>query len=397
LDAILAIAQSDAVATQVIQALENDLPPRLKKVEALKGMVHFTNKGDIILVTAAAEDPLLASKIANTWAEQALVNINTAYSGQQPLEEIQSQAKTTRGEYEKSQASLEAFVKENNINLLEKQVAEAQTLLNRLGEERAWRIAYYSNRRQLMEDLRVQAEALKLQLQGGSRSQAGNRGDALAVLLARTEALGINLKNAAKQQPTEKLTNPQQDQTVNPVDSPEFDFNNQGGVTLNVQIGEIAAQEESPASLAADLDALINLAEGEIQRSDEMINDLLEQVTQGQGYEEIAMAANQIGVLQTQLEAERSRERELTSQRDLSWDAYQAMAQKEAEIRNATQTNNQVSLAGQAIPPENPTSRGAVRNALVGGVLGLILGTAIVLAGYWWRSVNRESPVARAG
>jgi hypothetical protein len=236
-----------------------------------------------------------------------------------------------------------------------------------------------------MEDLRVQAEALKLQLQDGSRSQAGNRGDALAVLLARAEALGINLKNAAKQQPTEKLTNPQQDQTVNPVDSPEFDFTNQGGVTLNVQIGDLAAQEDSPASLAADLDALINLAEGEIQRSDEMMNNLLEQVTQGQG--RIALAARQIGVLQTQLEAERARERELTSQRDLSWDAYQAMAQKEAEIRNATQTNNQVSLAGQAIPPEKPTSRGVVRNALVGGVLGLILAAVVVLAGYWWRSM----------
>jgi hypothetical protein len=278
---------------------------------------------------------------------------------------------------------------DNNINLLEKQVGEAQTLLNRLGEERAWRIAYYSNRRQSMEDLRVQAETLKLQLQDGSRSQAGNRGDALAVLLARAEALGIKLKNAAKQQPSEKLTNPRLDQTVKPVEAPEFDFTNQGGVVLNVQVGELIDQQDSPTSLAADLDALINLAEGEIQRSDEVMNSLLEQVTQGQGYEGIALAARQIGVLQTQLEAEQARERELTSQRDLSWDAYQAMAQKEAEIRNATQTNNQVSLAGQAIPPENPTSRGAFRNALVGAVLGLILGTAVVLAGYWWRGVAK--------
>jgi uncharacterized protein involved in exopolysaccharide biosynthesis len=104
LDAILAIAESDAAVTQVIQALGDDLPPELREVEPLKNVVHFTNKGDIIQVTAAAEDPVLASKIANTWAQQALLNINTAYSGQQPLAEIQNQAKTTRGEYEQSQA-----------------------------------------------------------------------------------------------------------------------------------------------------------------------------------------------------------------------------------------------------------------------------------------------------
>ena len=64
---------------------------------------------------------------------------------------------------------------------------------------------------------------------------------------------------------------------------------------------------------------------------------------------------------------------ELTSTRDLSWRAYQALAQKETEVRNNLQTSSSVNLASPAVPPIEPTSRGVLRNTAIAGALGFFL------------------------
>lgn len=394
LDAMLSIAQSDALAAQVIQELGDALPREYREVKRLKSIVKISNKGDIIIVSAQARQAELAARLANTWAGLAASQINAAYSGQQPLAEIQGQLKTTREEYETAQTNLEAFIKKNKISLLENKLGVAQSLLARLGEDRAWRIAYYSNRRQSMEDLLVQAQGLQRQLQAGSRSEAGSLGDGLAVLLARAQALGIQLKTVNRPMEDKNQVPPQNQSELGDIPSPEFEFSNEPGATLNLQVGEIGAIRDSPANYAADLDTLISQAENEIQLANEQLVNLAQEVAGDQTGESIETAASQVAALQTGLEAEKARERELTSQRDLSWDAYQAMAEKEAEIRNATQTVNQITLAGAAVLPDRPAARGTVRNTLVGGVFGLILGLAAVLAASWWRGTSRARTAA---
>jgi capsular polysaccharide biosynthesis protein len=391
----MSIGESDELALKVIQALGDKIPPQYREVDTLKGMVELSNEGDLILVNATAVDPALSSEIANAWAQMAVEAINTAYSGEQPLAEIQNQLLSSKQEYETAQSSLEEFIEDNRINLLNNQIVEAKTLFNSLSGDRSWQITYYSDRKQRMENLRVQAEALKLQLQNGSRSQAGELGDALAVLMARAASLGINQGNY-QSQTNPMITNPSGNPDSSTVNrAPIVGSEPPGGIALNLQLGEIQTITDNSSSYGSDLEALIQLSEEEIARSDEALKTLEQEVSQGYENESILTAVSIINALETQLEAETARQRELISRRDLTWQAYQAMAQKDTELRNATQTNNQVILASHAIPPKAPLSNAAMRNAVIATAMGLILGTVIVLAVYWWRSVDLNSRAAK--
>jgi capsular polysaccharide biosynthesis protein len=383
MDAMKAIAQDDGLVKQVIQRLGDQLPSDEREIEELKSRVSLNDQGDLLNITARAGDPALAVQIANTWAEEAVTAINAAYSGEQTLAEVQSRYQSTKDEYDQAQSALEAYLRENQINMLEKKISQARALFDQQAEARILQVAYYNQRKQSMVDLQVQAEALKQQLQNGSRSQAGDQGDALAVMLARARALGINASTVTKKEGTTGV-----EQLIQP---PDFQFNVQGGVTLLLQIGADAAIRDSSANYTADLDGLIQLAEGEIKRADDALNALQESVLQGTGNESLDEIDNQIRAFQTQYEDEQARMKELTSQRDLAWEAYQAMAQKQAELQSATQTNSLIIVASPAVPPEKPVSRGTVRNTLAGAALGLVLGIAFVLSTEWWHANMSES------
>ena len=142
-----------------------------------------------------------------------------------------------------------------------------------------------------------------------------------------------------------------------------------------------------------DLDNLIQLAKDETANADDNLKSLGQEVIQGQGYDLISQSAMQVQNLQTQLEGVQARERELTSQRDLTWKAYQALAQKQTEIKTTVPTSDQVTLAVQGIPPQKPTSRGTIRNVLIAGVLGLIVGVIWVLGAQWWQSSKQPVPL----
>src|SRR5512133_2691129 len=104
-----------------------------------------------------------------------------------------------------------------------------------------------------MENFRVQAEALKQQLQSGSQSQAGNLGDGLAVLMARANLLGLTTSaNTAN-----SLTNASQPSSqTNNNSSPPITINNQSSnnTGLSMQIGDINALRDSSSNYANDLD-----------------------------------------------------------------------------------------------------------------------------------------------
>jgi uncharacterized protein involved in exopolysaccharide biosynthesis len=388
MDAILSIGQSDALALQVIEDLGEILPAADREPNEIKKKVGVSNSGDIISIEAEAKNPELAALIANTWARRAVSAINTAYSGEQPLVEIQDQLQSTRQSYEESQAELEAFIQENQISLLEQQIIEVQSALENLSQERALRIAYYTNRKQSLEDLKVQAQALQSQLSAGSESQAGNIGDAIAVLTARAHSLGVNLYDIKQVSPDNPVIIDEQ-LTVNP---PQYDFVTRGDVVLNIQLGDLTALQDRSTLYAADLEALIELAEGQVNQAEEALQSIQEEISGTNENDRLSLLGGRLQDLETRLENERSRRRELTSLRDLAWDAYQAMAQKETELKNVSQANSPVTLASPAVPPDHPAARGTVQSVLVGGILGLVLGTVLVVGAQWWRSMNMGKP-----
>jgi uncharacterized protein involved in exopolysaccharide biosynthesis len=185
MDALESIANSDGVALATIHQLGEQIPAESRQLEIFKNSTEISSSGDIIRVTSIAKDPQLAAQIANTWAQQAVTAINQAYSGEELPGEIQSQIQAAQQEYQQAQTSLESFMQENQISLLQKQLEEAEGVLDTLVKERMRKIAYFSQRGENMDQIISQAEALKSQIEGGSTSAAAGIGDALAILRAR--------------------------------------------------------------------------------------------------------------------------------------------------------------------------------------------------------------------
>jgi len=220
---------------------------------------------------------------------------------------------------------------------------------------------------------------LKGQLESGNRSAAGNIGDALAVILARMNAIS-----------SKSVISSIQNSTTAP--SPQGSTSNvlpQQNAIINLQIdGDFPS--DGTVGYSSDIDAIIELAKEEKNKADENIQQLMQQVVNPDSsrLEVITRAGDEIQALEQQLENAKSTELELTSNRNLAWEAYQALSQKEAEIKNATLTNNPVTLASQAVVPKTPDPRGTIQKTAIAGVVGVIIATIFVAGLYWWRQFN---------
>ena len=384
MDALLTIAETDAVIQQTIQDLGENLPTHYRSIEGLKKRLVINSQGDSVSVIATADSPQLAAAIANSSAAQIAQTINIAYSGEQPLEKIQEQLETAETEFGIAQQALEAFIQQNPKLALEQKYNEAKTIFDRLGYEKAVQIDWLYQRKQSMEELKLQAEALKIQIENGSSSVAGNKGDALAVLLARMNSLSIknNPTTSNLAIPSSDFTNTSPNQTIN--------FPQAAEVVLNLQVEENNIQNGQNRDYARDMDALIQLAEEERIKAEQAIDLLTSQVLdEGKEPGSISeVTAARLQELETQIETARAQEKQLTSQRDLAWEAYQAMAQKETEIKNASLTSNQINISSQAITPVEPEARGTVTKTILAGVLGATITAIIILVLTWWRSSN---------
>jgi uncharacterized protein involved in exopolysaccharide biosynthesis len=371
MDALLAIIYSDALAVATQLELISEITLEINDVQEFKELVSVSSNGDVITITAKSDDPQLAADIANTWARQAVAAINQAYSSEQPLSEIQAQLVTAQDQYEISQENLAYFIQDNRIALLTQRLDETQRLFSQLGEERAGQISFLAQRKLAMRELEIRAEALNEQLQSDSQSSAAELGDALAVMKLRANALLVTFPPTTGEFPVLQ-TDPDR------------------GLTFNIQIDEFSSFMETPQDYISDLETVIRIAQSEQARIQAEIDLLSQQVLEGSGFETLESIDAHMRELETQLEREHARRLELTSKRDLAWQAYQAISQKETEIRNAPQSVNQVNLVSQAITPQNPISRGTARNTLIGGLLGMFLGMLGVISVHWWRTSNHD-------
>jgi capsular polysaccharide biosynthesis protein len=367
MSAFLSIAQNDSIVTKVFNQVKGQLSPQEQQIDVFKGEVTVSNQGDAILITATSYSPEVAADIANRWARETVASINSAYSSTEPLTDLQAERDAAQQDYNNAQAALEDFIKTNQIDLLNARIKESSALFDAYSGERTWQINFYNQYKQQMETLITQAEALQKQMQGGTASSAGNLGDALALLTARFNALNIS-----------------KDQTSNAV---------QSGIELNFQITNTQTLAGSAQDLQADVETLLKLATDEKAAAEARLESLRSPGPDEQTIEDIAANTR---ALQTELENENARKQELTNQRDLAWKAYQTLLQKVTEIQTAPQTSNEVTMAEPAVPAQVGNPRGTLRNALVGGVLGLLVGLAAVLIQEWWRLTNLTLPEGAA-
>jgi uncharacterized protein involved in exopolysaccharide biosynthesis len=350
MDAISSIADSDSLALMVLNELSSEFPEERRSLETIKNLVDISSNGDLLIIEARANTPDLAAKIANTWAAHAVEQVNLAYSGDQPLPEYNKQLERALEEYQIAQRNLQDFLKENQISFLENRVLEAQTYLSEATNSRTARIIYYETRIRTMETLKVEANALMSQILSGNSSAAGDFGDALATLIARASALGVTTT-----------------------------------LTIDLQMNEVNSLLDSSRNYAADLEALIEKLDKEKSTATDILDQLTAELVSEQGYENSHAISEKLAEYQARLEEQTARSLELTSKRDVAWQAYQALVQKKTEIENASQTYSQVVLASQAIPPQKANASSTIRNTIVAGLLGLVISSLILIGRQWWQ------------
>ena len=414
MEALMAMAQSDSVALNTIQALEGEYPSDDLTYEDIKSQVKVKNQGDMILVTADSGDPQFAADVANAWAQQVVMAINLAYSGEQPLEAIERQLAEAQQKYYSTQTKLEEFIRNNQITLLENQIGEATKLLGLLQTRQVGAIeaistsqleaigtiltAYY-DRISNMEQVIAQAEALRDQIRRGETSLPAGAGDTLAILLARANS-----------------------------------FNLVDNVILQPDLAGLTELRDSPEAYLADLDQIIQQAGVEKTKAEQKIQEVSQEILNDEGYQLLdsqpdptdpllSLTKNQIDTLvnparnpsetnkeplnsisalieetsarvqelNSELENQKGQELELTSDRDVAWEAYLALSKKSTEIKNAGQTTNNVTLASQAVPRNNPNSRNYLQNSVVAGIIGILLGLIWIVAIQWWKPARNRS------
>jgi uncharacterized protein involved in exopolysaccharide biosynthesis len=368
MSAFLSIARNDSIAIKVYDQVINLGVPLEQNWTLLKKMVSVSNQGDAILISAIANSPQLAADIANSWAEETVASINSAYISNEPLAVIQTEKDAAQQEYLTAQANLEAFIKDNQIELLNSRITESRGLFNSYANDRAWQISYWDRRKLAMETLITETEALLKQLQSGVSSTAGSLGDALAVLMSRFSALSITQNQAGN---TEQIT---QDQTSN---------TGQVGIELNLQINDVKTLNDSVGNAQADIETLLKRAMDEKAAAEAKLESLRSEGPDQKIIQEIAAKTR---ALETELESQKARANELYSKRDLALKAYQTLSQKVTEIETAPQTSYEVTLAEPGVLPQTANPRNTLRNILIGGVLGLVVGISAVIILEWWRT-----------
>ncbi|RLC72752.1 MAG: hypothetical protein DRI52_03010, partial [Chloroflexi bacterium] len=127
-----ALATSDDVLVKVIADLGDVLEEEDREIHAFSGMVEATNSADpsLIALKVKSRDPVKATRIANTWADVVIQEINNLYG--QTDEEAQffeEQVTTAETNLKSAEDALIAYQATNQTNILNTRIAAMQSSL----------------------------------------------------------------------------------------------------------------------------------------------------------------------------------------------------------------------------------------------------------------------------
>lgn len=319
-----------------------------------------------------------------------------------------------------TQNSLTAFNKEQEAkrelvgNYIKAQISSRNAVFNEQVSQKLETLAYYYDKKNLLERLLRDARMLhEVVNTGGASSSTTN---ALAVLLLKAEA-----------------------------------FASSGGLpgTMELQLGAITGLDQGAGAQAADLEALIGTLESEQTELETSIQDLSRELLDNEGYDfldtefptddPLSLAINEsypqlfeigdlaqltelispsnplkataeeraknllqlqdlervpeyttaaeplsaaieklhdeVDAFRAELEKEEAEQRELTRARDLAWQTYSTLADKAVEVQIATDVGgSQVRFAAPAVPPLSPARPKKKQSIALAAAVGLMIG-----------------------
>ncbi|MCE7980639.1 MAG: hypothetical protein DYG89_05555 [Caldilinea sp. CFX5] len=342
--ALLGLVATGAIAEEVIAQLgdtltEDEQNPAnlLEMVEASLGSPDGTRTdSDLIRIKVTASNPEKAAAIANAWAHIYVQEVNTIY-GQVPnevLASIQNELATAEQQYLASQTNLEAFIAGNRIDELTSLVAVLQ---QRVEQEVSLRKAYLLQWEDTQEQLTTIA-ALRTQLEQGGEGAA--RSTMVALQTMKMHIYGV----------------PPQGLQVEVRDLPE--------VNQQAMLVDVAGLSQALTQRLTDLESKIVTSGAELGSTQGTTSTL-------------SSTLENLRTSKAQLEAENAKQRQLTQQRDLTWDTYKTVSSKVAEL-NLTRAaaSSEVRFGAPAVAPVDPLKPfslllGAALAGVVGGVVSV--------------------------
>jgi capsular polysaccharide biosynthesis protein len=85
---LIALVESNSVASQVVEQLGDRLEPGERGLASLLSKVRVANQGDFIEIKVKDPDPEKAADIANAWAESYVSYVNGLYEAQGPMVQV---------------------------------------------------------------------------------------------------------------------------------------------------------------------------------------------------------------------------------------------------------------------------------------------------------------------
>jgi uncharacterized protein involved in exopolysaccharide biosynthesis len=333
------LAMSDELLAKVIDKLGGTLKSDERDLAVFRGRLSARAGQDPSLVRLAVTgtDPGQAQAIANTWADTYVAYTNELY--QQRSSDaafFEQQVGEVRQKLEKAEQALIDFQARNPINVVSAQLSSKQSSLsNYLAADHSITL--------IIQD----ARSLQQQLAQQSASGPASLADQLSALYLQVDAL-----------------------------------NTKANVPIQLQIGGGGTLANRTVSeQAALLDSLVKALQDKSIEIQKQIKAL-----------EPDILALQRTLQEGQTELDR-----LTRDRDVARETFLALTRKLDETNVAAQdASGQVRLASQAALPTEPISPRKGLNAVLGGLLGLLVGTAAAFVVDTRRPAAEKSPARAA-
>ncbi|MGB2956423.1 MAG: Wzz/FepE/Etk N-terminal domain-containing protein, partial [Anaerolineales bacterium] len=174
--ALAELAEADAVIDQVAVSLN-----LLDYIEENKPDMAASLQGESQLhLQVTATDPEIAAQIANGWAQEMVLRINDLYGiGSSTIGVLESEVQKAKDNWNIAQESLETYLPQSQMEILEVQLAEQKNSLAR-----------YLNRIEGNRILISDGEVLKSQLADLDKDHKLSTGSALSVIALQQRAAG---------------------------------------------------------------------------------------------------------------------------------------------------------------------------------------------------------------
>jgi len=384
--AYLGLATSDDLLNRLLaDPATASWKPEQRTLEAMRGGPLEAKAGadpTLLQLQVTDADPARAAAVANAWAALFVRYVNEIYSrGESTQAFFDAQVTTAKADYDAAQRAVEEFLGDNRVAELQREIDARQTLIDQYqsGQTASWGEAInqqMQSRRQILanyyseladiEQLLADARALREQVQEGGQSAAANTANTLSLVLLRNRAFG-------------------------------------GGAETNLQLQLSLAQAVEPVTLA-DVESLIVVLEARKADAQTRIDALsaglltdLQTPANPPGGDQVSQLIKQYSdevlALTAQLEAEETRQRELTQARDLAWETYTSLARKAEETRIAVQGGEaEVQLASTASVPAEPAGPRRMLSTLIAGAIVLIAGVFGAFGWEWWTGGPASTP-----